>query len=56
METYYWNLFKIWKISSLWRYESKMVVIFTRYKAAIHLKSRNYFGTKRFKKALESLS
>ena len=53
IERYKWNIIKISGIQSFWEFESKMIVIYSNYKAIIHLKSFNYFGTKKIVNRLE---
>jgi len=52
IERYKWNFVKISGVKSFWEFESKMVVIYSNYRAIIHLKSTNYVSIKKISRRL----
>lgn len=53
VEKYKWNIIKISGLSSMWNFESKKLVIYSRFKALYHFKSINYFGLEKFTELLK---
>lgn len=51
-EKYYWNLLKISGIQSFWELEANQIVIISKYRVVLHLKSLNYYGIKKITESL----
>ena len=56
IEKYQWNFLTLPGFQPFWRFEARMVVIYSNHRAILHFKSLNYWGLKKIIGSLEAAS